>query len=53
MWRKKKIDKLHKEYYVEDSYGRTDKVMVRKVNELIETVNELSKRIDILEGRRK
>ena len=52
MWRKKKINKLHKKYYVEDAYGRTDKVMVRKVNELIETVNELTKRIDILEGRR-
>ncbi len=53
MWRKKKIEKLHKEFYVGDAYGHTDKVMVRKVNELIETVNELSKRIDILEGRRK
>lgn len=52
MLRKKKIDKLHKEFYVNDSYGHTDKVMVRKVNELVDTVNELKKRIDILEGKK-
>lgn len=52
MWQRKKIGKLHKEYYVSDSYGNTDKVTVRKINELIGTINELTKRIDILEGRK-
>lgn len=52
MWQTKKIGKLHKEYYVSDSYGNTDKIMVRKINELIGTINELTKRIDILEGRK-
>ena len=38
---KKKIRRLNKEFYVSDEYGRTDKVLVDKVNELIEIVNQL------------
>jgi hypothetical protein len=36
---KKKIHRLNKEWYVEDEYGHTDKVLVQKVNELIGIVN--------------
>lgn len=35
----KKITRLHKEFYVEDEYGRTDMMLVKKVNELISVVN--------------
>lgn len=38
---KKKIRRLSKEYYVTDAYGHTDKVIVDKVNELVEKVNQL------------
>lgn len=38
---KKKINRLNKEYYVSDEYGRTDKMLVQKVNELVEVVNQL------------
>lgn len=38
---KKKINRLNKEYYVSDEYGRTDKTLFQKVNELIEVVNQL------------
>lgn len=37
---KKKIRRLSKEYYVTDVYGHTDKVIVDKVNELVEKVNQ-------------
>ena len=36
---KKKIKRLNKEYYVTDEYGHSDKIVVQKVNELIEIVN--------------
>lgn len=38
---KKKIRRLNKEFYVSDEYGHTDKVLVNKVNELIDIVNKL------------
>lgn len=37
---KKKIRRLNKEYYVTDEYGHTDKLVVGKVNELIDIINQ-------------
>lgn len=39
MSKKKKIDGLHKPYYVMDEYGHNDAMLVKKVNELIRVVN--------------
>ena len=36
---KKKIRRLNKEYYVTDEYGHTDKIVVQKINELIDIIN--------------
>lgn len=36
---KKKVDRLHKPYYVADEWGHTDKVLVQKVNELVDIIN--------------
>lgn len=50
---KKKIRRLSKEYYVCDEYGHTDKVVVDKVNELIEIVNQLTeenRKLKLLNG---
>lgn len=46
---KKKITRLHKEFYVMDDYAHTDKVLVQKVNELIGVVNHQQKVIEELE----
>ena len=46
---KKKITRLHKEFYVEDEYGHTDMMLVKKVNELISVVNYQQKIIRELE----
>lgn len=51
---KKKIKRLNKEYYVSDEYGRTDKVLVNKVNELIDIVNQLqeeNRKLKLLGGK--
>lgn len=40
---KKKIHRLNKEFYVTDEYGHNDKVVVQKVNELVEVVNQLKR----------
>lgn len=40
MMAKKKIRRLSKDYYVSDEYGHTDKMVVGKINELIEIVNQ-------------
>ena len=42
---KKKIRRLSKEYYVLDAYGHSDKILVGKVNELIEIVNQQQEEI--------
>lgn len=53
---KKKIRRLSKEYYVADEYGHTDKLVVGKVNELIEIINQQQEEIArlklLLEKRR-
>ena len=54
---KKKIRKLNKEYYVSDEYGHTDKLIVGKVNELIDIINyqqEVIRTLELLlrQGRR-
>lgn len=36
---KKKVTRLHKEFYVEDEYGHIDMMLVKKVNELISVVS--------------
>ena len=46
---KKKVTRLHKEFYVEDEYGHTDIMLVKKVNELISVVNYQQKIIRELE----
>ena len=46
---KKKITRLHKEFYVADEYGHTDMMLVKKVNELISVVNYQQKIIRELE----
>ena len=46
---KKKITRLHKEFYVGDEYGHTDAMLVKKVNELISVVNYQQKIIRKLE----
>ena len=45
---KNKIRRLNKEYYVVDEWGHTDKIIVGKVNELIETVNRQQEEIRTL-----
>ena len=45
---KKKIKRLNKEYYVVDDYGHSDKIVVQKVNELIEIVNQQQEEIQKL-----
>ena len=54
---KKKIRRLNKEYYVTDEYGHTDKLIVGKVNELIDIINQQQDEIArlklILNDRRK
>lgn len=45
---KKKIRRLNKEYYVVDDYGHTDGLVVHKVNELIEIVNQQQEEIQKL-----
>lgn len=48
---KKKIQRLHKEYYVTDEYGHNDAILVKKVNELIGIVNyqqEVIKSLELL-----
>jgi hypothetical protein len=52
---KKKITRLNKEYYVTDEYGHTDKILVQKVNELIDVVNyqrEVIKDFELLLNRK-
>lgn len=52
---KKKIRRLNKDYYVCDEYGHTDKVVVDKVNELVEIVNQLleeNRKLKLLNGGR-
>lgn len=53
---KKKIKRLNKKFYVSDEYGRTDEVLVNKVNELIEIVNQLreeNEKMKLLGGKKK
>lgn len=53
---KKKIKRLNKKFYVTDEYGHTDEVLVNKVNELVEIVNQLREenaKLKILNGGRK
>lgn len=45
---KKKIDRLRKDFYTADEYGRTDAVLVRKINELIGIVNQQQEEIRTL-----
>ena len=45
---KKRIKRLNKEYYVTDEYGHTDKLVVQKVNTLIEIVNQQQEEISKL-----
>lgn len=45
---KKKIDRLRKDFYISDEYGRTDAVLVRKINELIGIVNQQQEEIRTL-----
>ena len=50
---KKKIRRLNKEYYVVDEYGHSDKVVVEKVNELVDIVNQLleeNRKLKLLNG---
>ena len=50
---KKKIRRLNKEYYVCDECGHSDKVVVDKVNELVEIVNQLleeNRKLKLLNG---
>ncbi len=42
---KKKIRRLSKKYYVSDPYDHTDEMIVGKVNELIEIVNQQQEEI--------
>lgn len=52
---KKKITRLNKEYYVCDEYGHTDKILVQKVNELIDIVNyqrEVIRDFELMMNRR-
>lgn len=52
---KKKITRLNKEYYVTDEYGHTDKILVQKVNELIDVVNyqrEVIRELELLVNRK-
>lgn len=44
---KRRISRLRKEFYVCDEHG-TDKVMVLKINELIDTVNRQQEEIERL-----
>ena len=46
---KKKINRIRKEYCVEDEYGHTDKILVDKVNELIGIVNQQQETIKTFE----
>lgn len=46
---KRKVKRLNKEWYVADEYGHTDKMLVIKVNELIEIVNHQQEIIHDLE----
>lgn len=46
---KRKIKRLNKEWYVEDEYGHNDRVLVRKVNELIGIINHQQEVIRDLE----
>lgn len=53
---KKKIRRLSKEYYVTDEYGHTDKVVVDKVNELVDIINRLqeeNRKLKLLNGGNK
>ena len=53
---KKKIKRLNKKFYVTDEYGHTDEVLVNKVNELIEIVNQLreeNEKMKLINGGRK
>lgn len=53
---KKKIRRLNKEYYVTDEYGHTDKIVVVKVNELIDIINQQQEeiaRLKLLLGERR
>lgn len=45
---KKRVKRLNKEYYVTDEYGHTDKLVVQKVNTLIEIVNQQQEEISKL-----
>ena len=52
---KKKIKRLNKKFYVTDEYGHTDEVLVNKVNELVEIVNQLreeNERLKLILGKR-
>lgn len=40
-YRKKRINKLRKPYYVADEYGHTDETLVGKANEMIDVINRL------------
>lgn len=42
---KKKVRRLSKKYYVSDPYGRTDEMLVGKVNELIDIINSQQEEI--------
>lgn len=46
---KKKIHRLHKEFYVTDEYGHNDAILVQKVNELIGVVNHQQEVIRTME----
>ena len=52
---KKKVTRLHKEFYVEDEYGHTDAMLVKIVNALISVVNyqqKISRELEILLKRK-
>lgn len=49
--RKRKTRKLNKKYYVADDYGHTDEMLVGKINELIDILEDYEDRIRALERR--
>ena len=50
---KKQISKLRKPYYMTDEYGHTDAMLVKKINTLIDIVNEQQDTIRKLQNERR